>query len=77
MTAFELEDRGVSPRSVVPVAPEPIVALGDPLGGVGDIANYGSSEVYDLEEAFLTADDEELADFGRTPLRESETPVLA
>jgi hypothetical protein len=31
-----------------------------PLGGVGDIANYGSSSVYDLEEAFLSADDEEL-----------------
>ena len=33
-----------------------------PLGGVGDIANYGSSEVYNLEEAFLSADDEELGD---------------
>ena len=33
-----------------------------PLGGVGDIANYGSSSVYDLEEAFLSADDEELED---------------
>lgn len=33
-----------------------------PLGGVGDIANYGASEVYDLEEAFLSADDEELGD---------------
>ena len=33
-----------------------------PLGGVGDIANYGSSKVYDLEEAFLSADDEELED---------------
>jgi len=33
-----------------------------PLGGVGDIASYGSSEVYDLEEAFLSADDEELGD---------------
>jgi len=33
-----------------------------PLGGVGDIANYGSSNVYDLEEAFLSADDEELED---------------
>lgn len=33
-----------------------------PLGGVGDIANYASSSVYDLEEAFLSADDEELAD---------------
>lgn len=31
-----------------------------PLGGVGDIADYGSSSVYDLEEAFLSADDEEL-----------------
>jgi hypothetical protein len=33
-----------------------------PLGGVGDIANYGSSSTYDLEEAFLSADDEELED---------------
>jgi hypothetical protein len=33
-----------------------------PLGGVGDIANYGSSNVYDLEEAILSADDEELGD---------------
>lgn len=33
-----------------------------PLGGVGDIANYGSSSVYDLEEAFLSADNEELDD---------------
>lgn len=33
-----------------------------PLGGVGDIASYGSSNVYDLEEAFLSADDEELED---------------
>ena len=33
-----------------------------PLGGVGDIANYSSSSVYDLEEAFLSADDEELGD---------------
>jgi hypothetical protein len=31
-----------------------------PLGGVGDIAYYGSSNVLDLEEAFLSADDEEL-----------------
>ena len=33
-----------------------------PLGGVGDIADYGSSSVYDLEEALLSADDEELED---------------
>jgi len=33
-----------------------------PLGGVGDIASYGASDVYDLEEAFLSADDEELGD---------------
>ena len=31
-----------------------------PLGGVGDIAYYGASDAMDLEEAFLTADDEEL-----------------
>jgi hypothetical protein len=31
-----------------------------PLGGVGDIANYGSADVRDLEDAFLSADDEEL-----------------
>ena len=31
-----------------------------PLGGVGDIADYGASSVYDLEEALLSADDEEL-----------------
>lgn len=31
-----------------------------PLGGVGDIANYGSASIYDLEEALLSADDEEL-----------------
>lgn len=31
-----------------------------PLGGVGEIANYDSSAVLNLEDAFLTADDEEL-----------------
>jgi hypothetical protein len=31
-----------------------------PLGGVGDIANYGTADVRDLEDAFLSADDEEL-----------------
>ncbi|MDH3429160.1 MAG: DUF4956 domain-containing protein [Gammaproteobacteria bacterium] len=31
-----------------------------PLGGVGDIAYYGSADVRDLEDAFLSADDEEL-----------------
>ncbi|MDH3805547.1 MAG: DUF4956 domain-containing protein, partial [Gammaproteobacteria bacterium] len=33
-----------------------------PLGGVSDIAYYGSSSALDLEEAFLSADDEELED---------------
>ncbi|MBT8098805.1 MAG: DUF4956 domain-containing protein [Gammaproteobacteria bacterium] len=33
-----------------------------PLGGVGDIAYYGSSNVLDMEDAFLSADDEELED---------------
>jgi len=31
-----------------------------PLGGVGQIADFGSSSVYDLEEALLSADDEEI-----------------
>lgn len=31
-----------------------------PLGGVGDIAYYGSSDAFELEEAFLSADDEEI-----------------
>lgn len=31
-----------------------------PLGGVGDIAYYGGTDVRDLEDAFLSADDEEL-----------------
>ena len=31
-----------------------------PLGGVGDIANYSSESVLDLEEAFLSADNDEL-----------------
>ncbi|MDX2412537.1 MAG: hypothetical protein QNK16_09615 [Woeseiaceae bacterium] len=31
-----------------------------PLGGVGDIASYGSTYSYELEEAFLSADDEEI-----------------
>ena len=31
-----------------------------PLGGVGDIANYDNEGLFDLEEAFLSADDEEL-----------------
>lgn len=33
-----------------------------PLGGVGEIADFGSSSVYDLEEALLSADDEEIED---------------
>lgn len=31
-----------------------------PLGGVRDIANYSNESVFDLEEAYLSADDEEL-----------------
>ena len=48
-----------------------------PLGGVGDIANYGSSEVYDLEEAFLSADDEELGDIvtETTRVRSAQAPT--
>ena len=46
----------------IAIAINPALVDDLPLGGVGDIANYGSSEVYDLEEAFLSADDEELGD---------------
>jgi hypothetical protein len=31
-----------------------------PLGGVGQIADFGSSSIYDLEEALLSADDEDI-----------------
>jgi hypothetical protein len=31
-----------------------------PLGGVGEISDFGSSSIYDLEEALLSADDEEI-----------------
>ena len=33
-----------------------------PLGGVSEIADFGGSSVYDLEEALLSADDEEIQD---------------
>ena len=33
-----------------------------PLGGVGEISDMGSSSIYDLEEALLSADDEEIED---------------
>ena len=46
----------------IAIAINPAIVDNLPLGGVGDIANYGSSDVYDLEEAFLSADDEELGD---------------
>jgi hypothetical protein len=33
-----------------------------PLGGVGEISDVGSSSIYDLEEALLSADDEQIED---------------
>ena len=33
-----------------------------PLGGVGEISDFGTSSIYDLEEALLSADDEEIED---------------
>jgi hypothetical protein len=33
-----------------------------PLGGVGEISDVGSASIYDLEEALLSADDEEIED---------------
>lgn len=40
-----------------------------PLGGVGDIADYGSASVYDLEEALLSADNEELEEIATATTR--------
>ena len=40
-----------------------------PLGGVGEIADYGSGGVYDLEEALLSADDEELEEIATATTR--------
>lgn len=44
------------------VAINPRIVDEFPLGGVGDIAYYGSSSVLEMEDAFLSADDEELED---------------
>lgn len=33
-----------------------------PLGGVGEISDFGTSSIYDLEEALLSADEEEIED---------------
>ena len=44
------------------VAVNPRIVEEFPLGGVGEIAYYGSSSVLDMEDAFLSADDEELED---------------
>ena len=40
-----------------------------PLGGVGDIAEYGGDSLYDLEEALLSADDEELEEIATATTR--------
>lgn len=57
----------VSVAIVVTVFPNIVDQL--PLGGVGDIADYGSSSVYDLEEALLSADDEELEEIATATTR--------
>ncbi|MGB5624229.1 MAG: hypothetical protein WBM61_00745 [Woeseiaceae bacterium] len=40
-----------------------------PLGGVGEISDYGSGSIYDLEEALLSADDEELEEIATATTR--------
>jgi hypothetical protein len=40
-----------------------------PLGGVGEISDFGSSSIYDLEEALLSADDEHAWHAGRRGCR--------
>ena len=57
----------VSIAIVVTVFPNIVDQL--PLGGVGEIADYGSSSVYDLEEALLSADDEELEEIATATTR--------
>lgn len=57
----------VSVAIVVTVFPNIVDQL--PLGGVGEIADYGSSSVYDLEEALLSADDEELEEIATATTR--------
>jgi hypothetical protein len=46
----------------VAVTLSPRFAADLPLGGVGEIGDFGASSVYDLEEALLSADDEEIED---------------
>ncbi|MGI9236175.1 MAG: DUF4956 domain-containing protein [Woeseiaceae bacterium] len=40
-----------------------------PLGGVGDISQYSGGGIYDLEEALLSADDEELEEIATSTTR--------
>lgn len=40
-----------------------------PLGGVGEIAEFGGGSIYDLEEALLSADDEELEEIATATTR--------
>ncbi len=49
---------------VVAIAAKTIPGFTDnlPVGGVGEIADFGTSSMYDLEEALLSADDEEIED---------------
>ncbi len=44
----------------VAITLSPNLAADFPLGGLGDIANSGGYSVYELEEALLSADDEEI-----------------
>lgn len=44
----------------VALALSPGLAADFPIGGLGDIADSGSSSVFELEEALLSADDEEI-----------------
>jgi len=46
----------------ITIAISPNFANQLPLGGVGEISEFGSSSIYDLEEALLSADDEEIED---------------
>ena len=59
VTAYYLVLAGAVAIAVVTI---PGFAAQMPLGGVGEISDFGSSSIYDLEEALLSADEEEIED---------------
>ena len=61
---FKVTAYYVVPAVVVTLAAATIPGFAQqmPLGGVGEISDVGTASIYDLEEALLSADDEEIED---------------